>query len=71
MSQLAPSDRLPVAVGDLTPDGESEAGLAADEEAWTSAPTAAEPVEASAAAVLAPDGGVVDLLALSALDVGL
>jgi hypothetical protein len=52
MLRLFPSDRLLVAVGDLTPDGESEAGLAADEEAWTSAPTASEPVEGSAAAAL-------------------
>jgi len=69
----ASSELLSVEIGERYPD-ESSVALAAEEETWVAAspaPPAWEPVEASVAPAIIPDGEAPNLLALSALDVRL
>ena len=75
-SQLSPSAPLSVEMGNLASKGEFGHGLRAEEEIRTGAllvpaPITTEPIEFAVEPVLDPDGGVPDLLALSALDVRL
>jgi len=71
---LVPQSSLSAEVDNLASSGKFGDSLRADEEIWAGAapaPVSAEPVEPSVGSALVPDGGVPDLLALSALDVRL
>jgi hypothetical protein len=68
------SGLLSMKIGERASMDEFRSSLTVEEEPWAATappPTTAEPVEASVAPALAPNGGMVDLLALSALDVRL
>jgi len=71
---LVPQFSLSAEAIGLASRDDFRSGLKMERESRTAAappPTTAEPVEASVDTALVPDGGVVDLLALSALDVRL
>ncbi|HUT94718.1 MAG TPA: RHS repeat-associated core domain-containing protein [Thermoguttaceae bacterium] len=71
---LVPQFSLSAEVGNLASSSKFGDGLRAEEEVWAvaaPAPAVREPMEPSVELALAPDAGVPDLLALSALDVRL